>query len=232
MFYKCGTIGPNCRSTDADAEAEVSGPVVSPTKVVTTADEVESTPTIFYLYKWIPNDDGGYTTIIVCVKERKTGQLQGTPPSPLFWCLKIFRLCNFANECLQQFIAHSAQLLGAHFVVYNVHNLIHLHSECLNGGTLNNFSAYKFENYLGVIKRYLLSTYKPLAQIYNRDLERNGRLIQKLRSTAVPDGEVVLTVTSPLSQCRIVVARLVIKFHLGAPSLQHILKLVSLSLDP
>ncbi|KAK3913337.1 Halomucin [Frankliniella fusca] len=103
------------------------------------------------------------------------------------------RLGNIANECLRKFVAHSAQLFGAHFVVYNVHNLIHLSRECEIAGALHEFSAYKFENYLGVIKRFLLSTYKPLEQLYNRDKERNGRLIKNLRVKTVPDGEAILS---------------------------------------
>ncbi|KAK3918668.1 Squalestatin S1 biosynthesis cluster protein L1 [Frankliniella fusca] len=98
-----------------------------------------------------------------------------------------------ANQCLRQFIAHASQLLGAHFIVYNVHNLAHLYDECLNVGVLHSFSAYKYENYFGVMKRYLLSKHKPLAQLYNRDHERNGRLIKNLRSTAISDEDVVLS---------------------------------------
>ncbi|KAK3910771.1 UDP-N-acetylglucosamine--N-acetylmuramyl-(pentapeptide) pyrophosphoryl-undecaprenol N-acetylglucosamine transferase [Frankliniella fusca] len=92
---------------------------------------------------------------------------------------------DLADQFLRQFVAHSAQLFGPHFVVYNVHNWIHLYNESVDAGSLHNFSAYKYENYYGVMKRYLLSTHKPLA-----DNERNGRLIQNSRSKSVLDSEV------------------------------------------
>lgn len=96
-----------------------------------------------------------------------------------------------AEFCLRQFIAHSARLFGAYFVVYCIHNLSHLFQECQQHGNLNRFTAYKFENYLGIIKRYLRSTYIPLQQLYNRDHEREGRLIRNKKN--IEDGEVILS---------------------------------------
>lgn len=67
---------------------------------------------------------------------------------------------------------------GAHFPSYNVHALSHLVEECRQHGALDTFSAYPYENYLGVLKSLLRSKYKPLEQLVNRDRERNGLLTQ------------------------------------------------------
>lgn len=84
-----------------------------------------------------------------------------------------------AENILEEFVRHSTQIFGRSFVVYNVHSLLHLVDECRNHGTLESFSAFKYENFLGVIKRYLRSAYKPLQQLIKRDGETKGRLIQK-----------------------------------------------------
>ncbi|CAL1683947.1 unnamed protein product [Lasius platythorax] len=77
---------------------------------------------------------------------------------------------------MREFATHSIQILGREFVVYNIHCLIYLAKECRQHGVLDNFSAYKFENHLGLIKRCLRCPYQPLQQIANRDSEGYGEL--------------------------------------------------------
>ncbi|KAK3931426.1 Halomucin [Frankliniella fusca] len=103
----------------------------------------------------------------------------------------IGRLGNVGNQCLRRFIAHATQVISPAFVVYNVHNLVHIFDECTNHGTLDEISSYKYENYLGVMKRYLRSSYLPLQQLYKRDQERHGRLIRNKKSIA--DDEIILS---------------------------------------
>lgn len=78
------------------------------------------------------------------------------------------RCVNVAEELMRELVTHSIQILGREFVVYNIHCLIHLAEECRQHGVLHNFSAYKFENYQGLIKRCLRCPYQPLQQIANR----------------------------------------------------------------
>ncbi|KMQ84317.1 hypothetical protein RF55_17972 [Lasius niger] len=52
-------------------------------------------------------------------------------------------------------------------------------TECRTHLAVSNFSAFKYENYLGVIKRYLRGAHIPLQQLYNKDFERGSRLMQK-----------------------------------------------------
>lgn len=70
--------------------------------------------------------------------------------------------CDYANELLRTFISYFAAIYGQKFVVYNVHSLCHLASECKIHGKLDDFSAFQFENKLQSIKASLRSGYKPL----------------------------------------------------------------------
>lgn len=56
---------------------------------------------------------------------------------------------------------------------YNVHCLIHLCDDVRKFGTIQNFSAFKFENYMYQIKQKLKTSGKPLNQIINRINEAN-----------------------------------------------------------
>ncbi|XP_025266724.1 uncharacterized protein LOC112638743 isoform X1 [Camponotus floridanus] len=77
---------------------------------------------------------------------------------------------HFAEQFIRTFISHSVVIYGKSFVVYNVHSLSHLSKECQEHGTMDNFSAFRYENRLKSIKDSLMSCYKPLQQIARRDL--------------------------------------------------------------
>lgn len=83
-----------------------------------------------------------------------------------------------ANYMLREFVNQSVHSFGCEFVVYNVHSLIHLAEEYYNRGTLDSFSAFSYENFLGIMKSHLRSTHRPLQQLANRDMESQGTLIK------------------------------------------------------
>ncbi len=87
-----------------------------------------------------------------------------------------------ANGFLRVFVTHSQSLFGKEFIVYNVHSLVHLSSECLDHGPLDSFGAFLFENFLGMIKSRVTSKTKPLQQIAKREMER----INKRKETLKP----------------------------------------------
>lgn len=86
-------------------------------------------------------------------------------------------MLNVATLLVRRFITHSRKHLGRHFIVYNVHSMLHMPKECEEHGTIDDFSAFKYENYFGVITNYLRSTNKALEQLMNRDAETKGRLM-------------------------------------------------------
>ena len=68
----------------------------------------------------------------------------------------------------QTFHSKCSSVLGEEFLVHNVHLLLHLPSQCRSFGSLDNFSAYKFENCLGKIKKKVRAGNNPLQQIISR----------------------------------------------------------------
>jgi len=53
-----------------------------------------------------------------------------------------------------------------------VHNLLHLCADVKQFGTIDSFSAFKFENYLYQLKKALKVSGRPLEQIVNRNKEK------------------------------------------------------------
>ncbi|KMQ87123.1 hypothetical protein RF55_13687 [Lasius niger] len=96
--------------------------------------------------------------------------------SPVF--VKSQQMREYAN-LLRLFIQHSIQIYGHVFVVYNVHALCHLLKECEEHGSLDEFSAFKFENALKSLEQTSKSYYQLLQQVALRDCERqlNGNAI-------------------------------------------------------
>ncbi|XP_063918815.1 uncharacterized protein LOC135134131 [Zophobas morio] len=79
---------------------------------------------------------------------------------------------NSACDLLRYFVKNFGALYGKEFVSYNVHNLIHLPNDCLLHGNLDEFSAFKCENYLYNIKKMVKTSRRPLQQIVCRLTER------------------------------------------------------------
>lgn len=63
-----------------------------------------------------------------------------------------------ANNCIQFFVQQMPSLFGPHSVSYNFHILLHIFEFVNLYGSLDNFSAFRFENFLGIVKRRLKAT--------------------------------------------------------------------------
>lgn len=79
---------------------------------------------------------------------------------------------NYATSLLQSFVKEFPKLYGVEQVSYNVHGLVHLSEDSKNFGSLDKFSAFKFENHWGT-SSLLKGRRRPLEQVYNRICERN-----------------------------------------------------------
>jgi len=62
-------------------------------------------------------------------------------------------LNNLAQSLLNEFVTQYSSLYGAHFVTYNVHSLLHLPMYVKVHDCFDNFSRFKYENYLQYIKK-------------------------------------------------------------------------------
>lgn len=78
------------------------------------------------------------------------------------------RLVDFAEKLLECFVLQFGVLYGNEFVTHNVHNLYHLVADCRTYGLLENFSAFKFENFIARIKNMLRKGDQTLQQLQRR----------------------------------------------------------------
>ncbi|XP_031348209.1 uncharacterized protein LOC116174433 isoform X1 [Photinus pyralis] len=77
-------------------------------------------------------------------------------------------LNDYAHSLLVWFVRHYGTLYGQEFLTYNVHNLSHISNDVKIFGPLDNFSSFKYENYMYKIKQKLKQSGRPLQQLRNR----------------------------------------------------------------
>lgn len=80
---------------------------------------------------------------------------------------------SYARELLEYFVRQCSDIFGPQFVVYNVHNVIHLADDVENYQcSLNILSAFPFENHLHKIKKLVRSSNNPISQVFKRLAEK------------------------------------------------------------
>ena len=78
-------------------------------------------------------------------------------------------LLDYASNLLKYFVSHCERLYGETFVVYNVHSLMHVADDAIYfDSSLDDISAFRYENYLQVLKRLIRGTSNPLVQVAKR----------------------------------------------------------------
>jgi len=79
-------------------------------------------------------------------------------------------LVHYACQLLHHFVSNSDSMYGPTFLVYNVHNLLHISDDVQFFDTsLDGVSAFPFENFLKTLKRFVRSTsVSPIAQVVKR----------------------------------------------------------------
>lgn len=81
---------------------------------------------------------------------------------------------NYAEELLNHYVKSFKILYGVYNVSHNVHGLIHLCDDVRIHGTLDLFSAFKYENFLQEIKKVIRKADKPLQQLHRRYVEKDA----------------------------------------------------------
>jgi hypothetical protein len=89
---------------------------------------------------------------------------------------------DFAAKLLTYFVQSFGELYGKDQLVYSIHSLIHLHDDAKKFGMLDSCSAFKYENYLGCLKKLVRRPQAPCAQVVRRILERNGQIGRQSQS--------------------------------------------------
>jgi len=83
---------------------------------------------------------------------------------------------SYAHELMKHFITNSIQIYGPDFISHNIHNFLHL-SDCVRlFGSLDNFSAFPFENFMQKLKKMVRKSSQPLQQVVRRIVEENNIL--------------------------------------------------------
>ncbi len=81
---------------------------------------------------------------------------------------------NFAEQLLEKFVTLVPTHYHSEFLSYNMHSIQHLALDVRNHGSVDNFSAFEFENYLYKLKRLLRENNKHhLKQVVNRISEKD-----------------------------------------------------------
>ncbi|CAI6363897.1 unnamed protein product [Macrosiphum euphorbiae] len=113
-------------------------------------------------------------------------------------------LCQIHNQLaetfLKEFVSQYSILYGPHNVSYNVHNLVHLPMFVKIHGSLDNFSCFKYENYLQEIKKSIKSAKYPLPEITNRIIEKQKHCLSEKYQISNPvtvGKEVSIKIVSP-----------------------------------
>eukprot|EP00111_Clytia_hemisphaerica_P013185 TCONS_00038712-protein len=86
----------------------------------------------------------------------------------------------YAGKLLKYFVANCKKLYGSTFTVYNVHNLQHIADDVKNYNcSLNEISAFPFENFLQTLKKMVRNSKSPLIQVSNRLCESRSLFPKK-----------------------------------------------------
>lgn len=95
------------------------------------------------------------------------------------------QLLQYACRLLHHFVTNSDTMYGENFLVYNVHNLLHLADDVQFFDTsLDGISAFPFENFLRTLKRFVRSTsVSAIAQVVKRIQELEATTVSSSAST-------------------------------------------------
>jgi hypothetical protein len=89
--------------------------------------------------------------------------------------------CEYADTLLKTFVSTLSHLCGQTVLVYNVHNLVHLSQDAVKYGRLDKVSAYRFESFLGKLRKLVRQPNNLASQIVRRIGE-----YERAHSSSVP----------------------------------------------
>lgn len=92
----------------------------------------------------------------------------------------------YAHSLLLYFVSQYGDMYGHQYLSHNVHYLIHLINDVQTFGSLENFSCFKYENFMQKIKNKLHQSGKPLEELSNRLREELQLPIQPCRMLQYP----------------------------------------------
>lgn len=74
----------------------------------------------------------------------------------------------YAEQLLKYFVRDFEVIYGQKYMSHNIHNLLHLAADVRQYGYLDGFSAFPFENFIGILTKLIRKSERPLQQIARR----------------------------------------------------------------
>lgn len=90
--------------------------------------------------------------------------------------ITLFSKCEYieyASELAKYFVETFCMLYGEENISHNVHNILHIADDVREFGSIENYSAFPFENNMLFLKKLVRKGDQPLQQIVNRIAERS-----------------------------------------------------------
>jgi hypothetical protein len=81
---------------------------------------------------------------------------------------------DFAKCLLRKFVSNVPKLYCQEFLIYNVHNLLHIHEDALNFGNLNKVDCFPFEDFIQKLKKVVRGKKHFVQQVVRRAHEVNA----------------------------------------------------------
>ena len=81
--------------------------------------------------------------------------------------------CDYAEKLIRMFVEQMPELYGNSSLNYTMHSISHICDDVRQFGSLDEYSAFPFENALGIMKRMLRGGRMPLQQLCRRLSERD-----------------------------------------------------------
>lgn len=95
---------------------------------------------------------------------------------------------SYAKELMHTFVSNCPKLYGVTFTVYNVHGLLHMCDDVTNFEcSLNDLSAFPFENYLQTLKKHIKNSKNPIVQVTKRvkEIEKLASLSKSKKAASI-----------------------------------------------
>jgi len=81
-------------------------------------------------------------------------------------------LLKFVNELVIYFVRKFGEIYGKEWISHNVHSFQHICDDYRRFGSLDNCSAFPFENYMSTLKKLIRKSNQPLQQVVKQYAER------------------------------------------------------------
>lgn len=94
---------------------------------------------------------------------------------------------HYSQLLLEHFVDSFSILYKKYFISHNIHGLIHITDDVKYLGSIDNFSAFRFENFMFHIKKLIHKNEKPLQQLFKRYKEIQLHNINKKHNKSNSD---------------------------------------------